>query len=108
MMSVAYAQPDRGTFVAERQTMVSEQRVALVIGNVDYASGPLRNPANDAKAMADTLRGCRLDSHSTLSNPPSDARSLLPYANTLILDDRSNLSRFLVLTDGLFLSVVFL
>jgi len=35
----AYAQPDRGTFVAERQTMVSEQRVALVIGNADYAPG---------------------------------------------------------------------
>jgi len=41
--------------------MVSEQRVALVIGNADYASGPLRNPVNDARAMANALRGCRFD-----------------------------------------------
>lgn len=32
-------------------------RVALVIGNSAYAGAPLLNPANDARAMADTLRG---------------------------------------------------
>lgn len=31
-------------------------RVALVIGNSSYASVPLLNPANDAKAMSETLR----------------------------------------------------
>ena len=31
-------------------------RVALVIGNSAYASGPLRNPANDADLMAETLK----------------------------------------------------
>ncbi len=34
----------------------SEKRTALVIGNSDYARAPLRNPANDAKAMASKLR----------------------------------------------------
>ena len=34
-----------------------EQRVALVIGNGAYKSAPLRNPVNDAKDMADKLRG---------------------------------------------------
>ena len=34
-----------------------EQRVALVIGNAAYPSAPLRNPVNDAKDMADKLRG---------------------------------------------------
>ena len=32
-------------------------RVALVIGNSAYTGAPLVNPANDARAMGDTLRG---------------------------------------------------
>ncbi len=37
----------------------SEPRVALVIGNSDYgpAIGKLKNPANDARLMAETLKG---------------------------------------------------
>ncbi|MCE9568393.1 MAG: caspase family protein [Rhodocyclales bacterium] len=34
----------------------AEQKVALVIGNSAYPSSRLRNPVNDAKAMADKLR----------------------------------------------------
>jgi formylglycine-generating enzyme required for sulfatase activity len=34
-----------------------EKRVALVIGNGAYDSSPLRNPPNDARAMAHALRG---------------------------------------------------
>ena len=36
-------------------------RVALVIGNSGYASAPLRNPVNDAKAMSEALRACGFD-----------------------------------------------
>ena len=36
-------------------------RVALVIGNSGYASAPLRNPVNDAKAVADALQACGFD-----------------------------------------------
>ena len=32
-------------------------RIALVIGNSAYPDAPLVNPANDARAMGDTLRG---------------------------------------------------
>lgn len=32
-------------------------RVALVIGNADYKVGNLKNPVNDAKAVAESLRG---------------------------------------------------
>jgi uncharacterized caspase-like protein len=39
-----------------RPAAAAEQRVALVIGNSAYPSAPLRNPVNDAKAMADKLR----------------------------------------------------
>jgi hypothetical protein len=35
---------------------VAEKRTALVIGNSDYARAPLRNPTNDAQAMASKLR----------------------------------------------------
>src|SRR5258708_4293987 len=35
--------------------LAAETRIALVIGNSEYPSGPLPNPANDAKLMSDTL-----------------------------------------------------
>jgi TPR repeat protein len=35
-----------------------EARVALVIGNGAYQGAPLRNPVNDARAMAEALKGC--------------------------------------------------
>jgi uncharacterized caspase-like protein/formylglycine-generating enzyme required for sulfatase activity len=38
-------------------TPAAEPRIALVIGNSDYPSGPLLNPVNDAKVIADTLGG---------------------------------------------------
>ena len=34
----------------------AELRVALVIGNAAYATAPLANPANDARAMSETLK----------------------------------------------------
>jgi hypothetical protein len=37
------------------------QRVALVIGNSNYQVGPLANPANDARAMAQALRESGFD-----------------------------------------------
>jgi formylglycine-generating enzyme required for sulfatase activity len=37
-------------------SMKSEQRIALVIGNDTYETAPLRNPGNDARTMARTLR----------------------------------------------------
>jgi uncharacterized caspase-like protein len=38
---------------------VAERRLALVIGNADYAKGPLKFPEADAKLMAATLRDLR-------------------------------------------------
>jgi len=38
-----------------------ETRIALVIGNSDYASGPLPNPANDAKLIGDALTSLGFD-----------------------------------------------
>lgn len=46
-------QADRGLTVSKMQ---SEKRLALVIGNGAYSSSPLRNPVNDANAMAIALQ----------------------------------------------------
>jgi hypothetical protein len=45
-----------GPGVARAQA-VADARVALVIGNAAYATAPLLNPANDARAMGEALRG---------------------------------------------------
>jgi hypothetical protein len=37
------------------------QRVALVIGNADYKLGPLLNPVNDARAIANALKAANFD-----------------------------------------------
>ncbi|MGQ0664638.1 MAG: caspase family protein, partial [Pseudomonadota bacterium] len=34
----------------------AERRVALVVGNGGYREAPLKNPTNDARAMAAVLR----------------------------------------------------
>ena len=48
-------------FLCGTTSFAAEQRVALVIGNSAYASAPLANPANDARLMAETLRGLGFD-----------------------------------------------
>ena len=77
---MAYFQPDRFVWLAifllavlfipaahaERalQRMDAEpsgQRVALVIGNATYKDSPLKNPVNDARAVAGKLRGLGFD-----------------------------------------------
>ncbi|MBI2289556.1 MAG: SUMF1/EgtB/PvdO family nonheme iron enzyme, partial [Betaproteobacteria bacterium] len=47
----------RNLSVSKTTPAATEQRVALVIGNANYRTAPLRNPANDAKAVADKLQG---------------------------------------------------
>jgi hypothetical protein len=43
------------------QAQAPAQRAALVIGNSDYSFGPLRNPKNDAEAMAKALEEAGFD-----------------------------------------------
>ncbi len=43
------------TLAAAKPAPGGERRVALVIGNAAYKSSPLRNPVNDARAMAQAL-----------------------------------------------------
>ena len=54
-----WAQQDQyKNFEVEYKEMVSEQRVALVIGNNAYEKKPLKNPVNDADSMAKALTAC--------------------------------------------------
>jgi formylglycine-generating enzyme required for sulfatase activity len=54
---------DRGLKLSsgDKTSVKSEQRAALVIGNGAYESSPLRNPPNDAQAMAGVLRQLGFD-----------------------------------------------
>ncbi len=50
--------PTRGMGLSSNN---NESRVALVIGNSNYASAPLKNPVNDANAVAGALRQLGFD-----------------------------------------------
>jgi len=53
----------------KRKKPIKERRIALVIGNSNYNSSPLRNPVNDANAIADIFRegGFEVTTGSNLS-----------------------------------------
>jgi hypothetical protein len=48
-------------FICASPVRAADTRVALVIGNSNYPSSRLKNPANDAKAIADKLRALGFD-----------------------------------------------
>ncbi|BAO30623.1 hypothetical protein SUTH_02844 [Sulfuritalea hydrogenivorans sk43H] len=56
--NVTAAEPQRNLGIAPAS---AEKRVALVIGNATYKSGPLVNPVNDARAIANRLRSLGFD-----------------------------------------------
>jgi uncharacterized caspase-like protein len=45
------------TMRAPKAAIAGERKVALVIGNADYRVGALKNPVNDARAVASALKG---------------------------------------------------
>lgn len=59
----AWAANQRGIESGGAMTRVSpdERRTALVIGNSEYEVGPLKNPANDARAVSTVLRKIGFD-----------------------------------------------
>ena len=60
-------------------------REALVIGNPDYSFGPLRNPRNDAEAMAKALEDAGFDV-TVATDAGQDAMEHVVYA---LADDGS-------------------
>jgi hypothetical protein len=49
------------TMLVSSALQAAETRIALVIGNSDYSSGPLPNPANDAKLVGEALTSLGFD-----------------------------------------------
>ncbi|OAD19016.1 peptidase C14 caspase catalytic subunit p20 [Candidatus Thiomargarita nelsonii] len=60
---------DRGTPMRFEPKKSSQAQLALVIGNNNYEYGPLTNPVNDAKAIAQTLteKGFKVDLKTNLT-----------------------------------------
>ena len=58
---------------ASMAAAVTEPRVALVIGNGGYEEAPLANPVNDARLMAETLRGLGFD---VIERTDADSREM--------------------------------
>lgn len=50
------ASSDRRIVASGGQQIISDSRIALVIGNSAYKEAPLKNPVNDANAMAQALQ----------------------------------------------------
>src|SRR4051794_34271883 len=66
--------------------VAAEQKIALVIGNAAYPTSRLRNPVNDAKAMADKLRSLGFDVLlRTDSNQRDMTRAISQFGQKLAL-----------------------
>jgi len=67
------------------------RRVALVIGNAQYAQAPLANPENDARLIASTLKalGFEVDARYNLKGPEF-RRALRDFGRTMEDDDSSS------------------
>ena len=59
--ALANASAERGAEALSPQVSAKDKRVALVIGNGAYQRTPLKNPVNDARAMAHALREVGFD-----------------------------------------------
>ena len=51
----------------QNDSIVAENRIALVIGNSNYKSSPLKNPVNDAYDMAEALRKCNFQVYNAFN-----------------------------------------
>ena len=77
LTSAAYAQKER-QLVRENSTTSPNRRVALVIGNGAYtAAPPLKNPPNDARDMAATLKVLGFDVTSSVNANQRDMKRLI-------------------------------
>jgi hypothetical protein len=64
--------------------LLKAPKVALVLGNSKYKEAPLKNAANDAKAMADALKACGFDVTLKVDGGKADmAAAVQAYVQTL-------------------------
>lgn len=66
----------------------AETRLALVMGNSDYKTAPLKNPANDARLMAQALKGVGFDVTSVINaNQSQMRRAIVTFGRKLAKGD---------------------
>ena len=75
------------TFALCINSAIAQERYALIIGNSDYQTSPLKNPENDARLMGETLRevGFKLigeEAHTNL-NKEQMLEQILAFNRTL-------------------------
>jgi uncharacterized caspase-like protein len=81
--SSALAAENRNLAV-DKKPSGAERRLALVIGNGAYGSAPLRNPANDARSVAQALSGLGFEVvHQENLGLRAMARSIRDFGNKL-------------------------
>ena len=70
--------------LAHTTTSLAAERFALVIGNADYPTAPLRNPVNDARAMTRALRELGFEVSSLENaNKRSMEQAIVSFASRL-------------------------
>jgi tetratricopeptide (TPR) repeat protein len=55
------APPDPVDSIGNATPTINEKRLALVVGNANYKTNPLKNPSNDARSMQNVLKECGFD-----------------------------------------------
>lgn len=76
------------------ETAVSERRVALVVGNANYVVGRLKNPINDARAMADALRASGFEVEMTTDADLSSMQAVLQSFGRRLSERRGSVGLF--------------
>lgn len=77
--------PGAKSFIPSHLKADRERRIALVIGNSDYHVQPLRNPANDADLMADSLSKTGFDVYLAKNLSKEEMqKAIIEFGNTLL------------------------
>jgi len=83
ILSNAYSS-EKGIKVLKKQQTSNIAKMALIIGNSNYKSSPLRNPVNDATAIADILRSCEFEVKTGFNLSQSEMkRAINVFGDTL-------------------------
>jgi len=71
-----------------------EKRVALIIGNADYKSAPLRNPVNDATLMSTELKKLGFEVNTIKNGTQNQIRQAISEFGELLAKDKNTVGLF--------------
>src|SRR5437868_8644353 len=84
LVRLAHAQSQDRNLAATKVPLLIAPRRALVIGNSSYGFAPLKNPANDAKAIGQELKRIGFDVIAGLDLPREEMlKAILAYGERL-------------------------